>query len=61
MEKKKDELLRRIGLRVYELKDSADRHILKDQIVSETLAEIAKINNEIDSTKKKAAEISGSV
>jgi hypothetical protein len=58
MEKKKDELMRTIGNRVYELKGYSEGHILKDGIISEALSEIEKIDKEIESTKKKASEIS---
>jgi hypothetical protein len=58
MEKKKDELLKTIGQRVYELKEYSDRYILKDEVIMEALSEIEKINSEIDATKKKASEIS---
>jgi hypothetical protein len=58
MEKKKYELMRTIGNRVYELKGYSEGHILKDGIISEALSEIEKIDKEIESTKKKASEIS---
>lgn len=58
MEKKRDELLKTIGQRVCELKGHSDRYILKDSVIIEALSEIEKINSEIDSTKKKASEIS---
>lgn len=58
MERKKDELMKTIGQRVYELKGYSDRYILKDRIIMEAFSEIEKINSEIDATKKKASEIS---
>jgi hypothetical protein len=61
MEKKKYELMRTIGNRVYELKGYSEGHILKDGIISEALSEIEKIDKEIESTKKKASEISSSM
>jgi hypothetical protein len=61
MEKKRDELLNKIGQRVYELKENTDRHVLKDRVIGEALNEIEQINSEIETTKKKAAEISGSL
>jgi hypothetical protein len=56
--KKRDEFMKTIGQRVYELKGYTDRNILKDGIVIEALSEIEKINSEIDLTKKKASEVS---
>ena len=61
MEKKRGELLIKIGERVYELKGNSDRNVLKDRVISEALNEIEQINSEIDSTRKKASEISGSL
>ena len=58
LERKRDEFMKKIGRRVYELKGYSDRYILKDGIVVEALSEIEKINAEIDVTKKKASEIS---
>jgi hypothetical protein len=61
MEKKKDELLKKIGQRVLEMKEHIDKQILRDRVIAEALSEIEKINNEIDITKKKASEISSSL
>jgi hypothetical protein len=61
MEKKKDELLNKIGKRVYDMKDNTERQVLKDRIIVEALNEIELINREIETTKKKASEISGSL
>jgi seryl-tRNA synthetase len=58
MEKKRDDLMKAIGRRVYELKEHSDRQILKDPLIAEALSEIEKISTEIESTKKKASEIS---
>jgi hypothetical protein len=58
MEKKKDDLMKTVGRRVLELKDQSDRQIMKDRIVTEALTEIEKIDHEIESTRKKASEIS---
>ncbi len=61
MERKRDELLNKIGERVYELKENTDRNVLKDRVIVEALTEIEHINSEIEKTKQKAAEISGSL
>jgi len=58
MEKKRDELLRMIGRRVFELRESSDRHIMKDRVIAESISEIEQISGEIETTKKKASEIS---
>lgn len=61
MEKKKDELMKKIGQRVYEMKGHSDRSVLKDKIIIEALDELDKILNDIEETKKKASEISSSI
>ncbi|MBM4135536.1 MAG: hypothetical protein FJ241_01745 [Nitrospira sp.] len=58
MERKKDELMKKIGERVCELKGYSDRYILKDRVIMEALHEIEKLSSEIDETKKKASEMS---
>jgi hypothetical protein len=58
MKKKRDELMKTVGERVYELKGHSDRSVLKDQIIADALDELDKINSEIESTRKKASEIS---
>jgi hypothetical protein len=58
MEKKRSELLKKIGERVYELRDHDEPHILKDNLVAETLIEVRKISEEIESARNKSSEIS---
>ncbi|MEW6054465.1 MAG: hypothetical protein AB1552_11875 [Nitrospirota bacterium] len=58
MEKKKEELIKTIGQRVYELKENPERNILKDRVITEAIGEIETLNNDIESTRKKASEIS---
>jgi hypothetical protein len=61
MKKKRDELMRTIGERIYELKEHSDRSLLKDSVIAASLDELDKINSEIEAIKKKASEISSSV
>ena len=58
MEKKRDDLMKTIGKRVYELKERAETQILKDRVISEAISEIGEISEAIESTRKKASEIS---
>jgi hypothetical protein len=58
MEKQRDELLKTIGRRVFELKDHSEKLLLKDRVIMDALNEIGKIESEIESAKKKASEIS---
>lgn len=55
---KKDELMKVIGRRVFELRQQSERSIINDRIISEALIEIERINSEMEATKKKASEIS---
>jgi hypothetical protein len=61
MKKKRDELLKIIGERMYDLKGHSDRSTLKDKVITDAFDELDKINIEIESTKKKASEISSSL
>jgi seryl-tRNA synthetase len=58
MEKKKEDMMKAIGERMLELKDHSEKSILKDRVISETMSEIEKLNQEIEEIKKKASEIS---
>ena len=60
MERSKDELLRAIGRRVYELRGSPDKNILRDRTVMTALEEIEKIEKNIDELKQKVSDMSGS-
>ena len=61
MEKKRDELAKKIGRRVLEMKEHADRQVLKDSVIIDTISEIEKIDREIEQTRKKASEISSTL
>ena len=61
MEKKRDELMKKIGQRVLEMREHADRQVLKDRVIMDTMSEIEKIDQEIEQTRKKASEISSTV
>jgi len=58
MEKRRDELMKTIGRRVFELRESSDKHIRKDRVIAESVSEIEQISGDIQTTKKKASEIS---
>lgn len=60
LEKKKDDMMKTIGKRIWELQGQPERNILKDTIIMDALSEIERINSDIDATKKKASDISGS-
>ena len=58
MEKKRDSLMKTIGERLYDMKEHPEAQIMKDKIVVDAMREIEEINAEIESTRKKASEIS---
>jgi len=60
LEKKKDDMMKTIGKRIWELQGQPERNILKDTIIMDALGEIESINSDIDAAKKKASDISGS-
>ncbi len=57
-EKERAEKLKVIGERVFEFREQPDKNLLKDKVIMETMAELEKIDSEIDGIKKKAADIS---
>lgn len=58
MDKRRDELLRDIGRRVYELKGHAERNPLKDRAVLDAVKEIEKIEKDVNELKQKVSEVS---
>jgi seryl-tRNA synthetase len=57
MDKKKDELFKSIGRRVYESRTNPDKNIFRDSEVVEALEEIEKIEKNIIELRKKISEI----
>ena len=58
MEKRKEDLMKEIGRRVFELKEYPDRQGLKDSAIADAVAEIDRITIEIEQIREKASEIS---
>ena len=58
LEERRNELMKKIGARVYGLKDQNDRQILKDNAVMDAIEEIARIDADMEKTRQKASEIS---
>ncbi len=57
MEKRKEELLRSIGARVYELRGNPDRSVLKDKTVVEAVGAVGELDKEMEELKEKASEM----
>jgi hypothetical protein len=55
--KTRDDLLRKIGERVVELKDMHEKNILRDSVVAEAVSEIATIEKNIDDLRHRASEM----
>lgn len=56
--KKKEELLKKIGQRVLEMKEHQDKNILKDIVISEAMTEIEKLEKDITDLKQKISDLS---
>lgn len=59
MEKKRSELMKTIGERVYDLRNSPDKHTLGDPAIIETLKKLEDLDAEIEDIRKKTSELSG--
>ena len=58
LEEKRNELMKKVGERVYELREQNDRQILKDSAVMDAIEEISQIDADMETTRQKASEIS---
>ena len=58
MDRKKNELLTELGSRVYELKDSTEKNVLKDRVVLGAISEIERLEKEIVDLSHKIDELS---
>lgn len=58
MDRKKNELLTVLGNRVYELKDSTEKNILKDRVVIGAITEIERLEKEIIDLSHKIDDLS---
>jgi len=57
MEKKRAELMKTVGERVFALRNSQERHVLRDPVILEAMNDLERLETEIEDTKKKASEI----
>jgi hypothetical protein len=57
MDKKKAALLKAIGERVFELRNTSDKQVLRDPVISDAMADLEKLNAEIEDVRKKASDI----
>ncbi len=59
MEKKRQELFRTIGERIYESKGNPEKNIFRDKVIGEAMEKIEKMEKDIEELKEKASEIHG--
>jgi uncharacterized protein YaaW (UPF0174 family) len=57
MTKVREEMLRKIGERIMELKGHEEKNILRDSVIAEAVNEIEKLEKNIRDLKSKAGEI----
>ena len=57
MSRTRDELLRRIGQRVMELKPHEDGNVLRDAVVAEAVAEIEKLDRSIEDMRNRISDM----
>lgn len=58
LEKKRADMLKMIGERVFVLKNNPEKHIMNDQTIVSVMSELEKLDIEIEDLKKKASDIS---
>ena len=58
MEKDRAEKMRFIGERVFEIRKESDRNVFKDKAITDSIAELEKLETEIEDIKKKTSDIS---
>ena len=57
MEKKRAGLLRTIGEKVFELRNSTEKQILGDPVITQAMTDLTTLDAELDDLRKRAAEI----
>jgi seryl-tRNA synthetase len=57
MKKTREELLKKIGERVMDLRGQYDKNILRDTVIAEALSEIEKLEKSMNETRAKVSDI----
>jgi seryl-tRNA synthetase len=57
MEKKRQELFRTIGERIYEIKGNTEKNVFRDKVIVEAMEDIERMEKDIEELKEKVAEI----
>lgn len=59
MERRRQELFRTIGERVYEVRGNKEKNVYRDKIVVEAVEDIETMEKDIEDLKERASEIHG--
>ncbi len=59
MEKKRQELFRTIGERIYESRGNPEKNVLRDKVIVEAMENLEKMEKDIEELKAKVSEIHG--
>ncbi|HYA31875.1 MAG TPA: hypothetical protein VED67_03885 [Thermodesulfovibrionales bacterium] len=57
MEKKRDGLLRTIGEKIFELRNSTEKQILGDPVITQAMTDLEALDVELNELRKRASEI----
>ncbi|MEJ2697345.1 MAG: hypothetical protein P8013_11930 [Candidatus Sulfobium sp.] len=59
MEKRRQELFRTIGERIYEVKGNHEKNVFRDKVIVEAMEDIEKMEKNIEELKERVSEIHG--
>ncbi len=58
MRRQREELLRTIGERVYEMRETPERNVFKDRVTQESIGRIEALEKEIDELNRRVQDVS---
>ncbi len=58
MRRQREELLRAIGERVYDMRENPERNVFKDRVTVESIGRIEELEKEIDELNRRVQEVS---
>ncbi|MEJ2684521.1 MAG: hypothetical protein P8Z71_09020 [Candidatus Sulfobium sp.] len=59
MEKRRQELFRTIGERIYEVRGNTEKNVFRDKVIVDAMEDIEKMEKEIEELKERVSEIHG--
>lgn len=57
MERRRQELFRTIGERIYEVKGNPEKNVFRDKVIVDAMEDIEKMDKDMEELKEKASEI----